>query len=236
MEIIKVQRDRIIAKKNDKVKYWYLVQEGVVVQRFGFSEITLGKNAIIGILEKDIFMCDYVAAEDTVLAGFTCESETDLKNILTNGQEKIRNIFLRSALEQRHQLLSLYSNLFAKASQFHTFVETTYNDYKTFCAKYKVEEQSFSKKEHFNPLEMHHRAEEWEVNNSNSIVKRYLQEYLQLMEKDDSMTVGVIMEAAAQMRRFTQGIGEMEAYLSYNKDILIAEAGSDLFELFFDLA
>ncbi|MCM1498828.1 MAG: cyclic nucleotide-binding domain-containing protein [Clostridium sp.] len=236
MEIIKVQRDRIIAKKNDKVKYWYLVQEGVVVQRFGFSEITLGRNAIIGILEKDIFMCDYVAAEDTVLAGFTCENENDLKNILTNGQEKIRNIFLRSALEQRHQLLSLYSNLFAKASQFHAFVETTYNDYKTLCAKYKVEEQSFSKKEHFNPLEMQHRAEEWEVNNSNSIVKSYLQEYLQLMEKDDSMTVGVIMEAAAQMRRFTQGIGEMESYLSYNKDILIAEAGSDLFELFFDLA
>ena len=56
------------------------------------------------------------------------------------------------------------------------------------------------------------------------------------MEKDDSLTVGAIMEAAAQIRRFTLGIGEMEAYLSYNKDILIGESENDLFKLFFDLS
>ena len=44
------------------------------------------------------------------------------------------------------------------------------------------------------------------------------------------------MEAAAQMRRFTQGIGEMEAYLSYNKDILLSESGNDLFKRLFDAA
>lgn len=235
MEIIKVQRDQIIARKNDKVKYWYLVQEGTVIQKFDFSEVRLGKNAIIGILEKDIFLCDYIAGEDTVLAGFICESSTDLKNILT-GQEKIRNVFLRAAIEQRHQMLCLYSDLYNKARQFHMFVETVYNDYTTFCSKYKIEEESFSKMEHFNPLEMKHRAEQWEVNNSISIVKNYMQEYLQLMEKDDSLTVGAIMEAAAQIRRFTLGIGEMEAYLSYNKDILIGESENDLYKLFFDLS
>lgn len=235
MEIIKVQRDQVIARKNDKVKYWYLIQEGSVIQKFDFSEVRLEKNAIIGILEKDIFLCDYVAGEDTVLAGFICENSTDLKNILT-GQEKIRNVFLRAAIEQRHQMLCLYSDLNNKARQFHMFVETVYNDYTTFCSKYKIEEQSFLRMEHFNPLEMHHKAEQWEVNNSISIVKNYMQEYLQLMEKDDSLTVGAIMEAAAQIRRFTLGIGEMEAYLSYNKDILIGESENDLFKLFFDLS
>lgn len=235
MEIIKVQRDQVIARKNDKVKYWYLIHEGSVIQKFEFSEVRLEKNAIIGILEKDIFLCDYVAGEDTVLAGFICENSTDLKNILT-GQEKIRNVFLRAAIEQRHQMLCLYSDLNNKARQFHMFVETVYNDYTTFCSKYKIEEQSFLRMEHFNPLEMHHKAEQWEVNNSISIVKNYMQEYLQLMEKDDSLTVGAIMEAAAQIRRFTLGIGEMEAYLSYNKDILVGESGNDLFKLFFDLS
>lgn len=236
MEIIKVKREQIIAKKNDKVKYWYLVQEGSVLQKFGFSEIKLEKNAIIGILEKDIFLCDYVAGEDTVLAGFVCEDSSDLKNLLT-GQEKIRNIFLRAAIEQRHQMLCLYSDLYNKARQFHTFVETVYNDYTTLCGKYKIEEQSFLRMEHFNPLEMQHRAEAWEINNSVSIVKNYMQEYLQLMEKDDSLTVGAIMEASAQMRRFTLGIGEIESYLSYNKDVLISESQqSDLLKLFFDLS
>jgi len=235
MEIIKVKKDQVIARKNDKVKYWYLVQEGTVLQKFGFSEVRLEKNAIIGILEKDIFLCDYVAGEDTVLAGFVCEDSADLKKLLT-GQEKIRNIFLRASMEQRHQMLCLYSDLYNKAHQFHMFVETIYNDYKTFCGKYKIEEQSFLRMEHFNPLEMQHKAEPWEINNSNSIVKNYLQEYLQLLGKDDSLTVGAIMEAAAQMRRFTLGIGEMEAYLSYNKDVLISESSNDLLKLFFDLS
>lgn len=235
MEIIKAKRDQIIARKNDKVKYWYLIQEGSVLQKFGFSEVKLEKNAIIGILEKDIFLCDYVAGEDTVLAGFICENSEDLKNLLT-GQEKIRNIFLKASMEQRHQMLCLYSDLYNKARQFHMFVETVYNDYKTFCGKYKIEEKSFLRMEHFNPLEMQHKAESWEINNSNSIVKSYMQEYLQLMEKDDSLTVGAIMEAAAQMRRFTLGIGEIEAYLSYNKDILLSESSNDLLKLFFDLS
>lgn len=235
MEIVKVKENQVIAKKNDKVNYWYVVQEGAVLQKFDFSEVRLEKNAIIGILEKDIFLCDYVAAADCVLAAFICENTEDLKNILT-GQEKIRNIFLRAAIEQRHQMLVLYSELNNKVRQFHMFVGSIYNDYLTFCNKYRIEAESFSRMEHFNPLEMQHKAEAWEINNSVSIVKKYMQDYLQLMKKDDSLTVGVIMEAAAQMRRFTLGIEEMEAYLSYNKDILVNDSRNDLFARFFDLA
>lgn len=235
MEIIKVACDQVIAKKNDIVKYWYLVQEGAVVQKFGFSEVKLEKNAIIGFLERDMYLFDYVASEDTVLAAFVCENSEDLLKILT-GQEKVRSVFLRAAIEQRHQLLSLYSELNNKSRQFHMFVETVYNDYKGLCTKYKVEQLSFTRMEHLNPLVMQHKAEAWEVNNSVSLIKNYKQEYLQLMEKDDSLTVGVIMEAAAQMRRFSLGIGEMEAYLQYNRDILLGDNYNTLFDLYFDLA
>lgn len=240
MKVVKAQSGQVIARKNDKVKYWYLIQEGTVIQKFDFSEVRLGKNAIVGILEKDIFLCDYIVGEDATLAAFVCESTEDLMNILT-GQEKIRHIFLKTAIEQRHNLLTLYSDLYSKARQFHMFVENTYNNYITFCGKYKIEEQSFSRMEHFNPLVIQHRAETWEVNNSMSLIKTYMQEYLQLMEKDDGLTVGVIMETSAQMRRFAQGIREIESYLSYNKDILFAESlfaesRNDLFRLYFDLS
>ncbi len=50
MEIVKVKENQVIAKKNDKVNYWYVVQEGAVLQKFDFSEVRLEKNAIIGIL------------------------------------------------------------------------------------------------------------------------------------------------------------------------------------------
>ena len=58
MEIIKVQKGQMVAHKNEKVKYWYLVQEGIVLQKFEFSEVPLRKNSIIGIGERDISLCD----------------------------------------------------------------------------------------------------------------------------------------------------------------------------------
>lgn len=235
MELIKVSAGHTIEKKNDKVSCWYLIQEGSVIQKFEFSEIKLGKNALIGIAEKDMYACDYIAQEDTVLAEFVCEGANDIKNVL-NGQEKLRSILLRAAVEQRHNMLCLYSELYNKTRQFHMFVEKIYNDYKILCNHYKLEEASFAKMERFNPLKMQHKAESWEANNSLSIVKNYLDEYIGLMEKDDSLTVGVIMEAAAQMRRFALGIYEMENYLTYNKDILIGESTNDIFNLFFELS
>ncbi len=41
------------------------------------------------------------------------------------------------------------------------------------------------------------------------------------------------MEAAAQMRRVTQGIGEMVNYLQYNRDILFSDSRDDIFSSVF---
>lgn len=235
MEILKIAAKEVIAKRKDSVREWYLIQEGTVIQKFDFAEVTLGKNSIIGILASDYFPCDYIAQTDVTLAVFSCNNYEDLKRMLGN-QAKLRSIFLKTAIEQRHQMLCLYADLQLKTRQFHAFVESVYNEYKNICGQLKLEEQPFTRMEHFEPLDMKHKAETWEINNSISLVKNYMLEYIRLMEKDDSLCIGAIMEASAQMRRVTQGIGEMEAYLLYNKDILLAESENDIFHLFFDLA
>ena len=235
MEVLKVQKGQIVAKKNDKVKEWYFIQEGSVIQKYAFVELELKQNGIVGILENDRFLCDYIAAEDSALAVFPCESSEDLQGILSN-DAKIRRYFLKAAIEQRQQMLQVYAGLEVRCKQFHTFIETFYNDYKTICNQYQLEEQPFSKMDYFHSLEMRHKAEKWEMDNSSSLVTNYLEEYLNLLEKDDSLCVGAIMEASAQMRRVAQGISEMVAYLLYNKDLLISESGKDIFQLFFDLA
>lgn len=234
MEILKVKANQLIAKKRDKVREWYLVQEGTVIQKFDFAEVALGKNAIIGILASDSFPCDYIAQTDVTLAVFKCENYEDLKRILAN-QEKLRSIFLKTALEQRHQMFCLYAELQMKTRQFHSFVESIYHEYQNLCNQLKVDELSFNRMEQFVPLDMKHKADNWEINSSISLVKTYMVEYIRLMEKDDSLCIGSIMEASAQMRRVTQGIGEMIAYLLYNKDILMSESENDIFHLYFDL-
>lgn len=235
MESVRYANEQIIAKKKETIKRWYIIQEGAVIQKFNFSQIRLGKNSVIGMSEKDMFLCDYIAEGDVVLTEFACESAADINNLL-NKQEGIRSILLKAILEQRHNMLCLYSELYNKSNQFQVFVEKIYNDYKILCNHYRLEEQPFMRIEHFSHLEMRHKAESWEVNNSLSIVKNYLNDYISLMEKDNSLTIGVIMEACAQTRRFELGIYEMENYLLYNKDILLSENSNDIFNLFFALS
>lgn len=234
MEILKVQANDVIAKRRDNVKEWYLIQEGTVIQKFDFAEVALERNSIIGILASDYFPCDYIAKTDVTLAVFTCSNYEDLKRMLTY-QPRLRSIFLKTALEQRHQMFCVYADLQLKTRQFHAFVESIYNEYNNICAQSGLEEQPFSRIEQFEPLVMKHKAEKWEINNSNSLIKNYMMEYIHLMEKEDSLSIGAIMEASAQIRRVTQGISEMETYLSYNKDILLSESENDIFHLFFDL-
>lgn len=119
-----------------------------------------------------------------------------------------------------------------KCMLLHNAAETLYSEYKNLCSEKLLDEQDFPRMEQFAALKMQHRAENWEIANSNSLVRSYLKEYMQLMIKDDSLCVGAIMEAAAQMRRVTQGIGEMVNYLQYNRDILFSDSRDDIFHLF----
>ena len=193
------------------------------------------RNSIIGILENEWFACDYVAREDTVLIVIPCKNAADLHQILSE-HENFRPIFLRTAIEQRHQALFLYSSLQKKADLLHRVAEGFYSDYKNACSELLMDEQDFTRMENFEALNMQHRAENWEISNSNSLVKYYLKDYMQLMIRDDNLCVGAIMEAAAQMRRVTQGIGELVTYLLYNRDILYSDSGDDIFHLYFGLA
>lgn len=231
---IRVQKNQIIAKQKDEVKRWYLIAEGSVIQMNSYTRILLEKGALIGISESGRYLFDYVARQDTVLEAFAFRGADDLLPIMT-GKENIRDILLRAAFRQRQKLLESYAGFSRLVRQFHAFVENTYNNYTTFCTKYRISAQNFNRMSNFEPLEMVHKAENWEVNNSASLMKGYLEDYVSLMKRDDALCIGAMMEAGYQSRRVAQGLIEMVDYLKYNKDILLAESENDLFRLFFDL-
>ena len=234
MATVKVQKGQTIVKQKDKVHKWYLILEGTEIQRNSYARVMLGKDAVIGISESDRYLCDYIAAEDCTLAAFPFGNADDLKSAI-HGQASIRSTLLRAALNQRQLLLRTYMAFYNLVRQFHSFVENQYNDYTAFCESYHLEEQDFTRMNNFKPLEMVHRAEGWEVNNSASLTGGYLEEYLKLMQKDDSMCIGAIMECCYQTRRVTQGIIEMAEYLSYHKDILLSVSENDIFALYYEL-
>lgn len=235
MTKIKVQKNQVIAKQKDIVKNWYIVLEGTVILHNSYAKMSLGKDAIIGIAEYDRYLCDYVAGTDVELAVFEFDSPEDLKNVI-QGKTSVRSILLLAALNQRQQLLKSYAGFQNLTRQFHSFVGNVYGEYVVFCVRQQLEGQIFNRIDSFKPLEMIHKAEDWEVNNSTSLMQGYLEEYVQLMQKDDSLCIGAIMEACYQSRRVLQGIVEMVEYLHYHQDILLSESEDDIFDLYFQLA
>ncbi len=235
MNIIQVKKGNTVVKQQDKVMEWYLIQEGSVVRKFHMAEVEMGPNSIIGILENEWFSCDYIAKEDTSLIAIPCKNAQDLHAML-KAHENFRPIFLRTALLQRHEMLSLYGSLLKKCTLLHQSAESFYDAYLGLCADFVVREESFDKIERFEPISIAHKADDWEIASSTNIVTKHLKPYMQLMIQDDALCVGSIMECSAQMRRVTQGIEELATYLRYNREIIASDKEDDIFHLYLRLA
>lgn len=230
-----VRQGDVIVRKQDKVMEWYLIQEGRAAQRFGLNQMILERNSIIGILESDWFICDYVALEDTKLI-ILDQMDADGLGQLLKEHENFRAVFLRAAIEQKYQAIRLYEALREKCALLHGYSMNAYHDYCSICHDELVPEKPFLRMEAFEPVAMTHKVENWEIKSAYHMRKQYLKEFLMLMIRDDAMCVGAIMEAGAQVRRTSLGIAAMDAYLQLNRDIFWSESHNDLFHLYFDLA
>ena len=82
MQVVKVRKGDLVARRQDKVMEWYLIQVGSVTRHYNYAEITMGANSIIGILENGWFSCDYIASEDTTLIVIPCKNAEDLRTLL----------------------------------------------------------------------------------------------------------------------------------------------------------
>ncbi len=235
MEVMKFQKGQVIAKRDDEVKGLYLIQEGSVIQKLDFSEITLRKNAIIGIMANGQFINDFIAAEDATIILFPCKNVEELK-VLIEQNQRFCSVFLYALIAQRHQIFGLYLDMQNRIRQYYAFVQTVYKDYHTICEKYQLDEHAIEQMDAFPFLKPQYKVEDWEISRSVSLVSKYQKMYIQLMEQDRDLCVGAIMQASLQTLRALQAIREMVSYLSEYKSLLLSESENDIFWLFFDLA
>ncbi len=227
MEVLQVKKGETIAKQRERVKAWYIIREGEVILSYDYVNVVLGLNSIVGIFEEDWYLCNYIAKTDCSLWVFPWNGVNDLRSFFAS-EPKMRRIYLRSALLQRHQLFVSYADFYNRIQKLHGFIDASYTDLNMWCAKKKLVLNNVFELERLKPLELQHKAENWEISNSNSLIKNYLEEYINLFEKNENLCVASIMEAAAQMRRTMRGLGEMVAHLRYHKDLLLGAPKGDL--------
>ena len=107
MKIINLLAGEPLAKKQDKVTEWYLIQSGAIEQSFGHAQIILEQNAIIGILESEWFSYDYIAKEDTALIVIPCKNARDLQELLAEHKPNQLEVLV----DKESQLLAELDNV-----------------------------------------------------------------------------------------------------------------------------
>ncbi|MBQ9390916.1 MAG: hypothetical protein IJU02_01875 [Lachnospiraceae bacterium] len=234
MEIVQLKKGQLLAQKNNPVKDWYIIQEGTIIQKNDFVETELGVNSIIGILEQDFFICDYIAKTDCVLILFACSGVSDLKHFLEK-EKKMRTLFLQTAMNQRFQQFKIYDRLYRMANKFSAYVDKSYQDYQTFVINNRFENPSNPDLSSFQPLNVTHALQQWEIDSCASLMTKCLGDYMKIYTTDDKLAVGAIMEASAQMHRVMQGITQMIEFFGINREHLLSDRKRDLFHAFISL-
>jgi len=234
VEIVQLKKGQMLAQKNNPVKDWYIIQEGTIIQKNDFVETELGINSIIGILEQDFYICDYIAKTDCVLIMFACSGVSDLKHFLEK-EAKMRTLFLRTAMNQKFQQFKIYDRLYRSANKFSAYVDKAFQDYQSYVINNRFENQNSPDLSSFQPLNVTHALQQWEIDSCASLMTNCIGEYMKIYTSDDKLTVGAIMEASAQMHRVMQGISQMIDFFGINREHLLSDRKRDLFHAYIAL-
>jgi hypothetical protein len=233
-ETVKVTSGQVIEQANHSVHFWYVILDGEVMQHNGFARVRLEKDSVIGIGEDGVYICSYTAVTDATLLKFPYNDGEGVALFLKNEGKYMRTV-LRAALLQRQVLIKTYSGFYNLATQFHDFLVRQYREYEDFCEKYRTEATYFPRMEQYEDFDANDIVKRWIVDNSAALSGDYLDEYLELMQRNDVICAGAVLETSNQARKIVKRLVEIVNYIKENRDVLLAEDENDLFHLYFEL-
>ena len=235
MVAIELKKNEHLIRKGETTKAIYIVIKGSVNLQTAYNKINLGSGSVIGFMFgfSDEYVCDYVAAEDSLIASYKYESPEDYKTIFRE-QPKYCYAFLHAAIKQYRTIYDCYKALEDSAKEISDFVAKQYSDYEIHCAQSGFDMKEVAAVALSRILEPEPILP-WE--------KRYFLELVETPEKvlryfygeKEDLTIGVLLQLAEIMVRMVANMDALKEYLQRAKDTLLCE-DDDLLELWYDLA
>ena len=235
MVAIELKKNEHLVRKGETTKAIYIVLRGSVNLQTEYNQITLGTGSVVGFMLglSDEYICDYVAAEDSLIASYKYESPEDYKTIFKE-QPKYCYAFLYAAIKQYRTIYDSYRALKDAAKEISDFIAKQYSDYEIHCAQ-----ADFDMKE----VEVAQLTEIFEPEPIRSWEIGYFQDLVEVPEKNlryfygekEDLTIGVLLQLAEMMSRMIANMDALKEYMQSAKDSLLCE-DDDLLELWYDLA
>ena len=235
MIAIQLKKGEHLVRKGESTKSIYIVLKGSVVLKTEYNQITLGSGSIVGFMYgyTDEYMCDYIAAEDSLIASYKYESPEDYKHIFKE-QPKYCYAFLYAAIRQFRMVYDNYKALKDAAKDLSDFITKQYSEYEIMCAEYGIEQKDVAISELSQVLEPEP-IKPWEID--------YFMDLVDLPEKNlrhfygdkENLTIGILLQIAEIKTRVIANMDALKEYIQRAKESLLNEE-EDLLELWYDLA
>lgn len=235
MVAIELKKNEHLVRKGETTKAIYIVLRGSVNLQTEYNQITLGTGSVVGFMFglSDEYICDYVAAEDSLIASYKYESPEDYKTIFRE-QPKYCYAFLYAAIKLYRTIYEKYHALKEDAKEIADFIAKQYSDYEIHCAQ-----EDFDMKD----VEIGELIEIFEPEPILPWEIRYFRELVEMPEKNlryfysdkEDLTIGMILQLAEIKSRMIANMDALKEYMERAKESMICE-DEDLLELWYDLA
>ncbi len=235
MIAIQLKKGEHLVRKGESTKAIYIVIKGSVVLKTEYNQITLASGSIVGFMYgyTDEYMCDYIAAEDSLIASYKYESPEDYKTIFKE-QPKYCYAFLYAAIRQFRIVYDNYKALKDAAKELSDFITEQYTGYEILCSAYGVEQKDVQISE-LTEIKEPEPIKPWEIS--------YFMDLVDLPEKNlrhfygdkENLTIGILLQIAEIKTRVIANMDSLKQYIQSAKDGLLNEE-EDLLELWYDLA
>ena len=235
MLAIQLKKGDHLVRKGESTKAMYIVLRGSVYLQTEFNKIELGTGSVIGFTVgvSEEHICDYVAAEDSLIASYKYESPEDYKAIFKE-QPKYCYAFLHAAIKQYKTILDSYKALEDAAIEISDFIAKQYSDYEIHCAQadFDMKEAAIGElSEVYQPEPIR----PWELGYFKDLIEMPEKNLRFFYQDKEDLTIGVLLQVAEMMSRMISNMDALKEYIDRVKESLLCEE-DDLLELWYDLA
>ena len=235
MVAIELKKNEHLVRKGETTKAIYIVLRGSVNLQTEYNQITLGTGSVVGFMFglSDEYICDYIAAEDSLIASYKYESPEDYKTIFRE-QPKYCYAFLYAAIKLYRTIYDKYHALKEEAKEIADFIAKQYSDYEIHCAQddFDMKDVEIGElTEIFEPEPIL----PWEIRCFRALVEMPEKNLRYFYSDKEDLTIGMILQLAEIKSRMIANMDALKEYMQRAKESMICE-DEDLLELWYDLA
>ena len=223
MVAIELKKDEHLVRKGETTKAIYIVLRGSVDLQTDYNRINLGTGSVVGFMMgfSDEYVCDYVAAEDSLIASYKYESPEDYKAIFKE-QPKYCYAFLHAALKQYRTIYDVYKALQDSADEMANFIAKQYSDYEIHCVQSDFDMKEVEVCELTEVVEPEP-VQSWEIGYFRDLVEMPEKNLRYLFGEKEDLTIGVLLQIAEIMTRMIANMDALKQYMKNAKDRLLCE-------------